>query len=280
MGQKTKIEWCDSTWNPIVGCSKVSAGCANCYALNMAARFSKAGQPFHGTVQTSEHVRLDRYIDGLPQLDRTKPRWTGKIVFKRHKLEEPLHWRKPRRIFVCSMGDLFHSSVTNEQIAAVFGVMAACPQHTFMVLTKRPERMAEWYRIILPSLIPTIAEEYGAQCCLYEMPWPLPNVWLGVSVEDQSNYDKRWGIVNHIPAAKRFVSYEPALGPLRAASRGTPTPDWVIAGAETGPGKRRADLEWFRQLRNQCAAADVPFFLKQDSSGSRELDGRRHEEMP
>jgi protein gp37 len=315
----SKIEWltdengkAGATWNPVVGCSKVSAGCENCYAVNMAARFSKNGQPFHGVVQTSEQVKIERYDAGLPQLTRTRPRWTGVTRFKLHKMDGPLRWRKPRRILVCSMGDLFHESVANEQIAAVFGVMAACPQHTFFVLTKRPKRAKEWFfwasnlvgrdaatneAVVSPCDPIVLVEIAASQYCHIKTrqigehrTWPLPNAWLGVSAEDQATANERIPVLLQTPAAHRFVSCEPMLGPIDLNNRECLIDktrfkltignylDWVIAGSETGPGARPCDLDWLRSLRDQCVDANVPFFLKKiNARGDRKLDGQTWE---
>lgn len=227
--RKDGIAWTDETWNPLRGCSKVSAGCKNCYAETMAARFSGHGQPYEGTIE--------------------RGRWNGQIRLVPEKLSEPLHWKRPRRIFVNSMSDLFHEGVPFEYIAAVFGVMAAASQHTFQVLTKRPERAAEFFRWLsradvpyssLPAYLDHVRQR--SVCCRYAWslpshvwprvseciglhpddavlgaqsgPWPLPNVWLGVSVEDQATADARIPYLLRCPAAVRWVSYEPALGPV------------------------------------------------------------------
>lgn len=204
----TSIEWTrgddgtkGETWNPVVGCSLVSAGCSNCYAMKFAHRGMRP-----------EHK-------GLTELTKKHgPRWNGKVSFVEHALSKPLSWKKPRRIFVNSMSDLFHDKVTNEQIAAVFGVMAACPQHTFQVLTKRPRRMREWFAWIeshahLGSVYANEAAKLLPERFFpFASPWPLKNVWLGVSVEDQGTADERIPDLLATPAAIRFVSYEPALG--------------------------------------------------------------------
>jgi protein gp37 len=285
MGADTSISWCDATWNPIRGCSRVSDGCTRCYAERVAARFSDPGQPYHGLARRVNH----------------QPRWTGEVRLIAEHLADPLRWRRPRRIFVNSMSDLFHEKLTNEQIAAVFGVMAACPQHTFQVLTKRANRMRWWF-----EWLETAAPGYGLNklgVCVHEgtehcppgkrpgvtndmwhrirgNEWPLPNVWLGVSVENQEAADERIPELLDTPAAIRFLSCEPLLGEVSIPSylRGTaqhsaiaayagltdePGIDWVIAGCESGPRARPCDVAWLRSLRDQCAAAGVPFFLKQ-----------------
>ncbi|MDO8357242.1 MAG: phage Gp37/Gp68 family protein [Nitrospirota bacterium] len=298
MSSTTAIEWTDRVWNPIRGCSMVSAGCQNCYAMKQAHRFSGPGQPYEGLTYG--------------------PRWTGKIKLVPEALDAPLHWKKPRRIFVNSMSDLFHEEVHDKFIAAVFGVMAAAPQHTFQVLTKRPERMRQWFRWIeskrgglTTSLVkhggawPKV-DEYSAESvlcayCAREVleplskvtwaPWPLPNVWLGVSVENQATADERIPLLLETPAAVRFVSAEPLLGsvdfsvpwPPGWREQGDPQSDrfdglrfddrnsfarlgrlnWVIVGGESGPGARPCDVSWIRSIRDQCQKAGVPVFVKQ-----------------
>jgi protein gp37 len=216
--------------------------------------------------------------------------WTGKVELIESKLEEPLHWKKPRRVFVNSMSDLFHESLPDWAIDRVFAVMALCPQHTFQVLTKRPKRMQEWFnglkydsshsvdrcwtRIYREAgwialnqstkwrdwnrTLPAYDSHPSRSAC-----WPLPNVWLGVSVEDQATADARIPLLLQTPAAFRFVSYEPALGPVDFWNLLHGCIDWLICGGESGPGARPFDLAWARSARDQCKAAGVPFFLKQ-----------------
>jgi protein gp37 len=242
--------------------------------------------------------------DGLVRLTaRGEPAWTGRVDLDPKKLADPLRWTRPRKIFVDSMSDLFHESLSNEQIAAVFGVMAAARQHTFQVLTKRAKRMCEWFEWIVRkepvaharSIAWAYAFEnlkgqqyrgtFGRGFDIEErmrpnnFTWPLPNVWLGVSVENQAAADERIPELLATPAAIRFLSCEPLLGPLmlqgddplpamrcRQYLRGV-TGDqrvsWVIAGCESGPDARPCDVAWLRSLRDQCARAGVPFFLKQ-----------------
>lgn len=258
----SKIEWTDVTWNPITGCSKISEGCANCYAERMAHRL--AGRC------------------GYPEApNQFKP------TFHKDILSKPLSWRKPRMVFVCSMGDLFHESVPVDWIYEVFRVMEMCQQHTFMLLTKRPEQM----RRMIMGVVTGYAVEHRK------------NIWLGVTAENQRRADERIPILLQIPAAVRFVSVEPMLDPVLLTdmegpdiykrrwledwivpggdgSMDTLGLDWVICGAETGPGKRGMRRDWARALRDQCVSADVPFFFKKDSTGSRLLDGRMWEQMP
>lgn len=236
MGDKSKIEWCDATWNPIVGCSRVSAGCENCYAEKVAYRFKH--------ITKFENVVCE-----------DKPKWNNSVFFDDKALEMPLRWKKPRRIFVCSMGDLFHKNVPDEWIDKVFAIMALCPQHTFMVLTKRPERMREYFNnLYICKTVMTAAArvrcllnprrhsqnfaslrqiawtyEGGAANQLFKMKepdrvypswvkWPLPNLWLGVSVEDQDSAVDRIPYLLDTPAAVRFVSVGPLLGPIDLTS--------------------------------------------------------------
>lgn len=238
--------------------------------------------------------------DGLIKLHRdgyAAARWTGKVVIDPRTLAKPLSWRKPRRIFVNSMSDLFHESLANEEIAAVFGVMAACPQHTFQILTKRAKRMSEWFEWVTSTHFPRPGVPPGEHVCeliqryaagatslsdgfpvLRRFQWPLPNVWLGVSVENQDAADERIPDLLATPAAVRFLSVEPMIGPVRLHAwlgrehglrqiGAPPGIHWVIAGCESGPGARPCDVEWLRPLRDQCAAAEVPFFLKQAKLG-------------
>ena len=246
---KTKIEWTDETWNLVTGCSKISEGCRNCYAERIDRRF-----------QTNH--------PGLEWLPWTKQNAGQNVRLHPERLEQPLHWQKPRRVFVCSMGDLFHDQVPDEFIAKVFGIMQSAPQHIFQVLTKRAKPMMEW--------IDWFSNEWldrGAYQSQYG------HVWLGISAEDQPTFDKRVALLLQTPAAARFVSLEPLLGPIdmshvvrhiRADLRGNEVVwdeksllDWVIVGGESGPGARPMHPDWVRSIRDQCQAAGVPFFFKQ-----------------
>ncbi|MBY0259560.1 phage Gp37/Gp68 family protein [Methylobacterium sp.] len=250
----SKIEWTEKTWNPIVGCSVVSSGCTNCYAMKMAARLERMG--------------MERYR-GLTQPTKAGPVWTGEMRLVDEALNEPLRRRKPTMWFVNSMSDLFHDSVPEEWIAQVFAIMALAPQHTFQVLTKRSDRM---HRLMAGPKDHSI---------WHPKLWHrsvLPNVWLGVSAEDQRRADERVPDLLTTPAAVRFVSAEPLLGPidfsawLEAAGLDTtlglsnPGLDWLIVGGESGPGARPMHPVWARSIRDQCAAASVPFFHKQNGA--------------
>jgi|WetSurMetagenome_2_1015567.scaffolds.fasta_scaffold05956_3 protein gp37 len=292
----TKISWADKVWNVVRGCNKVSSGCAHCYAERMAARFSGKGQPYEGLTHEG--------------------RWTGEARFVPDMLDAPRHWGKSSRIFVNSMGDLFHDDITPKQIAAVFGVMAACPQHSFLILTKRPARMRDWFAWLsmefrnddnpwVSQLVWRRAHELTPgglpSPARHGVLWPLSNVWLGVSVEDQQTADERIPLLLQTPAAVRWVSAEPLLGPVDvfaflksdirdrslAALKSPPMPglDWVVVGSESGPGERPMDEVWVQHLRNQCVDAKVAFYYKQKLHFGRKvslplLDGKRWAEVP
>lgn len=276
MGDKTGIEWTDATWNPTVGCSLVSAGCTNCYAMDQAHRFSGEGQ----------------YYEGLTRVSGGRPVWTGKVTLKPHKLGQPLRWTRPRRIFVNSMSDLFHEEIPFEYIAACFGVMAASPEHQFQVLTKRPQRAQEFFDWLRDEVWPETdpagyrnflcntaaryldngsTEDYSRWSDILinkteegtaPLVWPLRNVWLGVSVEDQEAADARIELLTKLPGAVRFLSCEPLIGPV-TLGEGLSQLDWVIVGGESGPRSRPCDQVWVEALLEQCREADVDFFFKQ-----------------
>lgn len=301
----SKIEWTEATWNPIVGCSIVSPGCTNCYAMRMAHRLELMSV---GTPQLA-----GRYGD-LTKVVNGNPVWTGSLRLVDRKLDEPLRRKKPTTYFVNSMGDLFHEDVPDEWIDRVFAVMALCPQHTFQVLTKRSARMWKYVTELcedqqsarIEALCDAAVAVTGSPCAAHieDVTLPLPNVWLGVSAERQKEADARIPDLLATPAAVRFVSAEPLLGPIdfrvlkgstclasagsccrgttkvnalrgiqyceRAGAYAFPdkstTPrglDWIIVGGESGPGARPMHPEWTRSIRDQCAAADVPFFFKQ-----------------
>lgn len=274
MGDRTHIEWTDATWNPVRGCTKVSAGCDNCYAMTMAGRFSGPGQPYDG---------LTRKVNGRHQ-------WNGDIMLVPEKLDQPLRWTKPRRIFVNSMSDLFHPGVPDDFIDQVFAVMALARHHVFQVLTKRPERMREYLRQLSEQQLWKLRlREASGQSLRYgptsRYPdWPLPNVWLGTSVDDQATADERIPHLLDTPAAVRWISAEPLLGPVNLREVWARMPsggqsltdslrdglDWVVVGGESGPGARPMHPDWARSLRDQCAEAGAPFLFKQwgDWAGS------------
>ena len=270
MGAKTGIEWTDATWNPILGCSRVSEGCRNCYAEGIAGRFGGGKETVYS---------------GLTKIVNGRAVWTGQIKETR-QLFEPLKWRTPKRVFVNSMSDLFHENMTDEQRDRIFAVMALCPQHTFQVLTKRPERMAAYfsdpgYHTEMIGIEAELISRIGRHTPDLKARWPLPlfNVWLGVSVENQDAANKRIPALRNVDAAVRFLSCEPLLGPLEFSDvtnrsdcvqvlgkQARDGIDWVICGGESGPGARPMDPAWMRSLRDQCAAASVAFFAKQMGS--------------
>lgn len=271
MSDKTKIEWTESTWNPVTGCTKVSQGCKHCYAERDWARM--------------QHV----------------PSYSGRkftdVACHPERLDIPLRWKKPRLIFVNSMSDLFHESVPGDFIEQVFGVIALAKQHTFQILTKRPDRMRSWLSkatmavndkdpSALTSYFPKLAGYLDNPVAYHT--FPLPNVWLGVSVEDQQAADERIPLLLQTPAAVRWISAEPLLGPVDLTNCGGAnaitgidgretywadfpfdhvlpgtTLDWVVVGGESGPNARPMHPDWARSLRDQCAAAEVPFLFKQ-----------------
>lgn len=239
MSTNTSIEWTEATWNPIRGCSRVSEGCRNCYAERVAARFSGPGQPYEGLAKWRTIGGPECAVATHPERE---PQWTGEVRFIEERLTDPFRWSKPKRIFVNSMSDLFHEKVKDEWIAEIFSIMARTPQHVYQILTKRPERMRQHGR-----------------CNCYSK--PLPNVWLGVSVEDQKTADERIPPLLETPAAVRWVSYEPALGPVDF--RFSDRLHWIVIGGESGPGARPFDIQWARDVIAQCKAAGVPCFVKQ-----------------
>lgn len=258
MGAKTEISWTDSTWNPVRGCSMAkgseAGGCLNCYAARLNARnLPELKSPTTG----------ESFARILP----SGPRWTGKVELIESQLLLPLKWRKPKRIFVNSMSDLFHEALTDEQIDRVFAVMALCPQHTFQILTKRPERMLAYSSRF--EGVMTAMRHMGVNVAAIR--WPLPNIWMGVSVENQATADARIPLLLQTPAAVRFVSYEPALGPVDFAaflfsgvgSGRLNMLHQVIIGGESGPGARPFDIQWARNTIQQCGAAGVACFVKQ-----------------
>lgn len=243
----TEISWTDATWNVLRGCSRVSEGCRNCYAERMAARFSGPGMPYEGLA-----VMRQRAVTGFhPTGVVSEPRWTGAVRFVRDKLEQPLRWRRPRRIFVNSMSDLFHEKVGDSVIWQIFNVMRRAHWHTFQVLTKRPERMVSWFSEIRETIFQGKIE------------WPLPNVWLGVSAEDQKTWDMRTELLRKVPAAVRFVSLEPQLAEVVAAPGTLASLDWVIIGGESGPYARPYHVDWARGMVQACLKANVAPFVKQ-----------------
>jgi len=316
MADGSAIEWCDTTWNPVRGCSRVSPGCDNCYAISMANRFAWG----EGLTRVRKLTSAEREHDRSKRGERVD--WTGAVQLVPSELERPLRWRKSRRIFVCSGADLFHPTVPEAYIHAVLGVAMLSPRHQFLLLTKRPARMRSIYYGLCLGL--SASESYakllegarlfGVQHVVSrglpaERPWPLPNVWIGTSVEDQERADERIPDLLACPAAVRFVSAEPLLGPVdmlewmggapiaRAIAHhhrtghqcggggfkadcpecgiewaaGDPQLDWVIVGGESGARARTFDVHWAREIVKDCASANIPVFVKQ--LGARPIHG-------
>lgn len=274
------IEWTDrSDWNPLRGCTRVSEGCRHCYAEQIAARFSGQGQPFHGYAEKKGG----------------EARWTGKVDLIELRLTLPLTWRRPARIFVNSASDLFHEDMPDAGIDKVFDTMARARWHTFQILTKRSARMRDYMNGVDPEKWRSFWSKrlaYKEGIPKLGIPpsqpmWPLPNVWLGVSCEDQRRADERIPHLLATPAAVRFVSAEPLLGdleiidylrPLKVYEGGfaddlaAPSLDWVICGGESGKGHRPMEMEWAKSLYFQCKDSGTAYFFKQDSgprSGER-----------
>ena len=270
MGDNSGIEWTDSTWTPVTGCTKVSEGCKHCYAQSMARRLQAMSSP--------------HYADGF------------EVRLHADVLDLPLRWKRPRRIFVTSMGDLFHNQVPDDFIEQVFDVMNAAPHHTFQVLTKRPERLSDFVAAYQ-------TQRTGAPTT------PLPNhIWIGTSIENQKRAEERIPHLLRVPAVVRFLSCEPLLGPLDLTpylphhshrshgedfctlcgylpSRHPSGVNWVIVGGESGPDARPLQSDWVRSLRDQCQHHNVAFFFKQwggvhRTKAGRLLDGQTWDEMP
>jgi protein gp37 len=242
---ETSIEWTDATWNPVAGCTVLTAGCTNCYAMRMAARLEAMG--------------VEKY-QGLTRKSGGRAKWTGKITLDRKALSAPAAWAKPRRVFVNSMSDLFHSDVPADFIADVWRVMADTPRHTYQILTKRPDRMME--------IVPALAK--------------LPNVWLGTSVED-SRVLHRIDELRQVPATIRFVSFEPLIGSVAGADLADI--HWAIVGGESGPKARDMDPVWVSEIERTCRRDGSAFFFKQwggrnKKATGRTLNGRTYDEMP
>lgn len=291
MADRSAIGWTDSSWNPVSGCSKVSPGCDHCYAETLSHRF------------------------GWTHASWTMPHARENVQLHPDRVDQPLRWKKPRRIFVNSMSDVFHDQVPDPFLDTLFAVMALASQHTFQILTKRPKRMHAYltnpetaHRIAAEVLQRARTPEEGIRSInMYNRTvWPLPNVWLGVSVEDQRRANERIPWLIQSPAALRFLSCEPLLGPvdlsallvpvpggapvpvnvLRGTSVFAPWIDWVIVGAESGREARPMDDDWVRTLRDQCQAAGTAFFFKQrvDAEGHKDiqpqLDGQLWQAFP
>lgn len=247
MAQQSKIEWTDATWNPVAGCTIASAGCSNCYAMRLAARLEAMGNP--------KYAKLTRKSGG-------RAVWTGKIALDVKSLSAPYQWRKPRKVFVNSMSDLFHPAVPDEFIARVWRVMLETPQHTYQVLTKRPERMRD--------LLSTPA--FGSAA----------NIWIGTSVEDSAVLG-RIEALRSISGFIKFISFEPLIGPVGLVD--LTDIDWAIVGGESGPRSRPMAVAWVQQIEDRCRAYGTAFFFKQwggtnKKATGRTFNGRTYDEMP
>lgn len=283
MGDKTAIEWTDATWNPILGCSKVSPGCDNCYAIAQSHRCHAMGLAAYDPPLT---IRTDEGTD-----------WTGEVRYLPERLDQPIRWKRPRRIFVNSMSDLFHPDVQVEQFFEILAVMVTQRRHTFQVLTKRPKRMAA----AMDAASRGIARvELNSRCLQAGINVTRggdgdhlgDHIWLGTSIES-NRYAFRADHLRATPAAVRWISAEPLLGPLdRVDLDGIA---WVVVGGESGPGARAMHPDWVRDLRDRCAAAGVAFLFKQwgnwapgrggmvrvgKKTAGRELDRRTWDEYP
>ena len=243
----TKIEWTDSVWNPVRGCSMVSRGCERCYAMKQAHRFSGRGAPY----------------EGLTELGPNGPRWAGKIRLVPELLDRPLHWKKPRRIFVNSMSDLFHEDVPEDFIFQCYQQMGAAFWHTYQILTKRPQRALE--------ILPRISERLHAEGRTRLEYWK--HVWLGVSCEDQKTADERLMILRDIPNAMPWVSYEPALAGVDFSVH-LDFLRWIVCGGESGPSARPFNIQWARDVIQQCRSTGTKVFFKQAGSNAV-LDNKR-----
>jgi len=251
---ETQIEWTDATWNPVAGCTIVSAGCTNCYAMQMAKRL--------------EAMRVEKYA-GLTRKSGKRTIWNGVVNEDRSALDIPRKWKKSRKIFVNSMSDLFHEQVSDEFILSVWQVMRDTPRHSYQILTKRPDRMAK----LIAAKVPDI----------------LPNVWLGTSVED-AEVISRIDHLRAVPAAIRFISFEPLIGPVGEIDLNSI--DWAIVGGESGKDARPIKEDWIDEIHEQCADNNTAFFFKQwgtwgkdnkrrsKKANGREYRGRTWDEMP
>lgn len=274
------IAWTEYTWNCLRGCSKVSEGCRNCYAIRVAARFSGPGMPYEGLAS------------------RNPDNWTGEIRLIERALTQPLKWNRPRLVFVNSMSDVFHENVPDEWIDLIFAVMWMAERHTFQILTKRHERMYRYLtdKNVLDRIMGAawrVDPDRAKTMTLLQEFWPLRNVWLGVSVEDQESYDSRLECLVRSPAVVRWLSVEPLIGPIALGLIGTlpgtwtggayrllvDRLQWIVVGGESGPGARPMDQKWVGDLLLECKQADVPFFFKQGSENGWS-DFKNYDAMP
>lgn len=272
---KTKIEWSEVTWNPVLGCSMVSAGCTNCYAMVMSARIANAAikKLREGKDLTSveeAYLKVVKWeMRDDPPAGMAVPKWSGELVPVPDRFADPMRWQKPRLVFVNSMSDLFHENIPYDVIDQVFAVMAMTPHHTYQVLTKRTERAAEYFNKIERGYKITQAWWNNFSIKNRQFPrldhkdnWPLRNVWIGTSVENQKAADERIPHLLEIPSTVRFLSCEPLLGPVDIKKYLSEI-DWVIVGGESGHNARPMHPDWARSLRDQSINAGVPFHFKQ-----------------
>lgn len=271
MADGSKIEWTDATWNPITGCSVLSPGCTNCYAMRLA-----------GT-----RLRDHPSRSGLTKPSKAGPVWNGQVRLNQQWLAQPLAWKRPREIFVCAHADLFHAEVPFAWIDHIFAVMALASHHRFQVLTKRSaimrayfadpawmERVIRQMEVVQPSSLWN-GNVYQAKHELATNGF-LPNVWVGISAEDQTRFDERVADLYNTPAAVRWFSFEPMLGAIDARGPlSTGAFGWAVVGGESGPGARPMHPDWARGLRDQCAEAGVPFHFKQWGAWEAWLDRER-----
>lgn len=288
MGDNTGINWCDASANVVLGCTRKSDGCQHCYAERLAATRLKE-QP--------------RYMGLAVMSEKGRPQWTGEVRIVREAMKQVVRWKRPRKVFLTAMGDPFHESLTFEQIAEFMSLTAAAPQHTFQILTKRPDRMEEFFRKVPASAVAhhagwflrqmlgagkltlrqeaTMQAHYDRLGTMEWQSWPYPNVWLGTSVENQATAEERIPHLMRTPAVVRWLSCEPLLGPVdlerafavidgngepsgpRTNPDGTPAIAWCVCGGESGPKARPFDLVWARSIVKQCREAGVAVWVKQ-----------------
>jgi len=263
----SKIEWTDKTWNPVIGCSKISEGCENCYAEKMAFRLTNMLKNTKNHISNEINTSCIAYSSIIEN-----GKWNGKTALRKDKLQEPSKWKKPCKIFVCDMGDLFHESVPFQWIDKIFTVCACNPHHIFQLLTKRPERALKYFNWKEPDWANEgMREDDGVKIPFKDWKWPLDNVWIGVTVENQEQSEIRIPLLSKIPVRIKYISCEPLLGPIDLSEiiyegqKIYPLKfiNWVIAGGESGPGSRPMHPDWVRSLQDQCEATNIPFFFKQ-----------------
>jgi len=272
-----KIEWTEATWNPVYGCTRKSLACKHCYAETTKAENAAPGQWGHGYAEAGGG-------------------WTGKVEVQADRLPQPLTWAEPKRIFVNSFADLFHESLAKEQIDRVFAVMALAPQHIFQILTKRPKQMQDYMSDAgTPARVEAAMADFAMLTPSRKVdPWPLPNVWLGVTAENQKEADRRIPLLLETPAALRWVAAEPLLDKLDLKP-GTWLPgegasgakiDWIVGGGEFGKDVKVCQPEWARDLRDQCVKTGTPFFWNHFGAhapageAARQIDGVIYEALP